>query len=76
MTCLTLLQPWLPPKLLIAGMTDANGQINDEEITKDLKVIEEAYRYNKAGDQLKIVPVEFTKTPDILFNQWLKLNSK
>ncbi len=61
-----------PAKLLIAGMTDANGQTNGEEVSKDLEVIEDAYQHIKAGDQLKIAPVESIKTPGILFNQWSK----
>ena len=61
-----------PAKLLIVGMTDANRQANDEEVSKDLKVIENSYQQIKAGDQLKIAPNGSTEALNILFYQWLK----
>ena len=62
-----------PVKLLIAGMTDANGQRSDEEeISKDLDVIKQGYRYKKAENQLEILPFGSMKQPEILFGKWLK----
>ncbi len=62
-----------PVKLLIAGMTDANRQTNEEEISKDLKVIEDAYQLINAGNQLEVVKQRtIIDSPDVLFREWVK----
>jgi len=63
-----------PAKLLIFGMTDANRQINEDQISKDLKIIEDAYHLKNAKDQLEIMKQKVFKvsTPNLLFGNWLK----
>ncbi len=62
-----------PAKLLIAGMTDANRQTDEEEISKDLKVIEDAYQLINAGNQLEVTKQRtIIDGPDALFREWVK----
>ncbi len=60
-----------PTKLLITGMTDANSQADDEALSKDLKIVKDAYRLSGKGDQLEIIK-QTTGSPEILFGDWIK----
>lgn len=58
-----------PAKLLIAGVTNANGQPNIEETEKDLEVIKNAYIRNNAGNRLEFQKPELIKNPENLFSE-------
>jgi hypothetical protein len=56
-----------PAKLLIAGMTDANGQHKSvEEINKDIETIKIAYRFANAEGNFKILQPGVSGWKDIL----------
>ena len=59
-----------PAKLLIVGMTDANRQVNKEEISKDLEVIKDAYQLKNAKDQLEITPQRTIDNLNIHLKRW------
>lgn len=62
-----------PAKLLIAGVTDANGQDDNlKEINTDLEVIKNAYIRNDAVNQVVIQKPELIKSPKNLFSEWMK----
>lgn len=61
-----------PAKLLIAGMTDANGQPDNEETGKDLEVIKNAYIRNNAENRLEIKKTELIENPGNFFSEWIK----
>lgn len=62
-----------PGKLLIAGVTDCNGEIAGKEyVEKELEIITKAYRSSNAENQLTIVPGEVTEILSNLLMNWVK----
>jgi len=62
-----------PKKLLVAGITDANGQpIKKEEQKSDWEIVRNAYRSKKSEGTFKILSDSAIKDADALFKEWLK----
>jgi len=62
-----------PKKLLVAGITDANGQpIKKEEQKSDWEIVRDAYRSKKSEGAFKILPDSAIKDADALFKEWLQ----
>jgi len=62
-----------PNNLIMAGITDANGdQIHGESLNREIEIIKEGYRHMNAGNQLVILPPESLTNPDILFGGWIE----
>jgi len=62
-----------PRKLMMAGVTDGNGNKTDQEsIEKDLEIIKTAYKSKNASEQLSIVLSESTEKQYNLFLERIK----
>jgi hypothetical protein len=62
-----------PAKLLIAGITDANGQYDDQKaINTDLEVIKNAYIIGNTSNLIIIQKPELILSPENLFSEWIK----
>ncbi len=62
-----------PRKLLIAGITDANGEVNKTEDTNaDIDIINKAYYQFKAKTQLEIKPFNTSGKYDQYLMEWMK----
>ena len=60
-----------PAKLLIVGMTDANRQVNEGEIVKDLKIVRDIYQLKNTEDQLEIIPQGPIDNLNIHLKKWI-----
>lgn len=60
-----------PGKLLIAGITDGNGNPAGEN-SQDLKIIQSSYEAKNAGSNLKIVPKISGADLSGLISEWIK----
>ena len=62
-----------PRKLMIAGITDCQGETTDpENINEDLSIIKAAYRDKKADGQLNIISQESSEKLYNFFTEWIK----
>jgi hypothetical protein len=62
-----------PGRLLISGATDGEGKTEDSDLIKaDMMVIEKAYKYMKAEDQLKIISLNPGSGIEALLKDWIK----
>lgn len=62
----------VPRKLLIAGITDGQGNTGDSaSISADLAIIKAAYNFRNAGKELNIIPGKYDKPYDH-FLEWIK----
>jgi hypothetical protein len=62
-----------PRKLLMAGVTDGNSNINDlESINKDLDIIKYAYTFRNADRQLNIISGKQPEKLIDLYMEWIK----
>lgn len=61
-----------PRKLLLAGVTDGNSKISDQEaINKDLNVIKSSYQQKNSSAQLIIVTGGNLENLQVLYKDWL-----
>lgn len=62
-----------PRKLMIWHPTDGAGNSgNPDAIAKDLSVIESAYQYRKAADQLQVVPTASSEELRKAYEKWIE----
>jgi hypothetical protein len=62
-----------PRKLMMAGVTDGDGNASDnEKINKDLSIIKTAYRSGNADGQLNIASLKPNEKPYELYMEWIK----
>lgn len=62
-----------PGKLLIAGITDGNGQpLSPENAETELSVIRSAYRYKNADQNLDIIYGDISNRLHDLLEEWIK----
>lgn len=62
-----------PGKLLIAGITDGNGQpLSPENAEADIAVIRSAYRYKNADQHLRIMYGDISNDLYDLLEEWIK----
>jgi hypothetical protein len=62
-----------PRKLLIAGITDGNGEnAGSEDIISEFDLVKTAYRNKNADGQLNIVKGELSGKPYPIFLEWIK----
>lgn len=62
---------YAPAKLLIAGMTNCNGQFDKKEISKDLKIIEDAYHSLGMTNLLEVIEKVPIENSENLFQKWI-----
>lgn len=68
-----ILSALAPRKLMISGVTDANGKLVDQkEIQKDLGFVRTAYMLKKSEDQLNIISPGFPGDLSDHYSAWLK----
>lgn len=61
-----------PRKLLIAGATDGNCEMNDQEsISTDLAIIQNVYKLKNAGENLKIITEASSGNMRGVLNDWI-----
>ncbi len=61
-----------PVKMIIAGITDGNGNRNAESIKTDIGLIRKAYDDRGAADRLNIITGETEEKPFELYSGWIK----
>jgi hypothetical protein len=61
-----------PVKMIIAGVTDGNGNRDAESIKTDIGLIRKAYEDRGAADRLNIITGEIAEKPFELYTGWIK----